>query len=38
MVIDRQWTLEHDPVGGERRAWDDVPTGPASRPWSRVIA
>ena len=38
MVIDRQWTLEPDPLGDERRAWDDVPTGPASRPWSRVIA
>lgn len=36
MRIDRQWSLERDPLGGDRRAWDDVPTGPATRPWSRV--
>ncbi len=38
MCIDREWTLESDPHGDERAAWDDVPTGPTTRPWSRVVA
>jgi para-nitrobenzyl esterase len=38
MEIDRSWTLARDPLGPERAAWHDVPTGPASRPWSRVMA
>jgi carboxylesterase type B len=38
MRIDREWTLERDPLGPERAAWDDVPTGPTTRPWSRVVA
>jgi para-nitrobenzyl esterase len=38
MCIDRAWTLEADPLGRERAAWDDVPTGPTTRPWSRVMA
>jgi para-nitrobenzyl esterase len=38
MQIDRTWTLERDPLARERRAWDDVPTGPTTRPWSRVVA
>jgi hypothetical protein len=36
--IDRDWLLERDPLQRARRAWDDVPTGPTSRPWSRVFA
>jgi para-nitrobenzyl esterase len=38
MRIDRSFTLERDPLGRERAAWDDVPTGPTTRPWSRVVA
>ena len=38
MVIDRQWSLQSDPLGDDRRAWDAVPTGPTTRPWSRVVA
>jgi para-nitrobenzyl esterase len=38
MIIDRQWTIEHDPLRDERAAWKDVTTGPSSRPWSRVVA
>jgi para-nitrobenzyl esterase len=38
MEMDRTWTVTRDPLGRERAAWDDVPTGPASRPWSRVVA
>jgi len=38
MEVDRTWTVTRDPLGRERAAWDDVPTGPASRPWSRVVA
>jgi para-nitrobenzyl esterase len=38
MRIDREWSLERDPMGRERAAWDDVPTGPTTRPWSRVVA
>jgi len=38
MRIDRAWSLERDPLGRERAAWDDVPTGPTSRPWSRVVS
>jgi para-nitrobenzyl esterase len=38
MRIDRAWSLERDPLGRERAAWDDVPTGPTTRPWSRVVA
>jgi para-nitrobenzyl esterase len=38
MRIDRQWSLEHDPLAHERAAWDDVPTGPTTRPWSRVVS
>jgi para-nitrobenzyl esterase len=38
MQIDRAWSLERDPLGCERAAWDDVPTGPTTRPWSRVMA
>jgi para-nitrobenzyl esterase len=38
MCIDRAWSVERDPFGRERRAWDDVPTGPTTRPWSRVSA
>jgi para-nitrobenzyl esterase len=38
MRIDREWVLERDPLGRERAAWDDVPTGPTTRPWSRVVA
>jgi len=38
MLIDRTWSLEADPLGRERAAWDDVPTGPTTRPWSRVVA
>jgi para-nitrobenzyl esterase len=38
MQIDRAWTLERDPLGRERAAWNDVPTGPTTRPWSRVMA
>ena len=38
MRIDRSWTLERDPLARERAAWNDVPTGPTTRPWSRVVA
>jgi len=38
MRIDREWSLERDPLGRERIAWNDVPTGPTTRPWSRVVA
>jgi para-nitrobenzyl esterase len=38
MRIDRSFTLERDPLARERAAWDDVPTGPTTRPWSRVVA
>ncbi len=37
MRIDRSWSLEHDPMGHQRAAWNGVPTGPTTRPWSRVI-
>ena len=30
--------LERDPLARERAAWNDVPTGPKTRPWSRVVA
>jgi len=38
MEIERTWALVRDPLGRECAAWDDVPTGPASRPWSRIVA
>ena len=38
MRIDRRWAVEADPLGRERAAGDDVPTGPTTRPWSRVVA
>ena len=38
MVIDRGWHVEDDPLGDHRRAWDDVPTGPRTRPWARVFS
>jgi para-nitrobenzyl esterase len=38
MRIDRAWSLERDPLARERAAWHDVPTGPMTRPWSRVVA
>jgi para-nitrobenzyl esterase len=38
MRIDRAFELERDPLGRERAGWDDVPTGPTTRPWSRVVA
>ena len=38
MRIDRSWSLERDPLGRERMSWEDVPTGPTTRPWSRVMA
>jgi para-nitrobenzyl esterase len=27
-----------DPLGADTRAWDGVGTGPATRPWARVLA
>lgn len=38
MTIDRGWRVLDDPLGDHRRAWDGVPTGPATRPWSRVFS
>jgi len=37
MVIDDEWTIEKDPLSETRRFWDDMSTGPDTRPWSRVI-
>jgi hypothetical protein len=37
MVIDAEWTLESDPLAETRQFWDDMSTGPDTRPWSRVI-
>jgi len=37
MVIDDEWRLEKDPLAETRRFWDDMSTGPETRPWSRVI-
>ena len=37
MVIDDEWTLDRDPLAETRRFWDDMSTGPDTRPWSRVI-
>jgi para-nitrobenzyl esterase len=37
MVIDDEWVLESDPLATTRRFWDDMSTGPDTRPWSRVI-
>jgi para-nitrobenzyl esterase len=37
MVIDDDWTIEKDPLSETRRFWDDMSTGPDTRPWSRVI-
>lgn len=36
MCIGQEWRVEHDPLGVQRKAWDDIPTGPSTRPWSRV--
>ena len=30
-------TVEADPDAAERRAWDGIPTGPASNPWARLL-
>ncbi len=38
MLIDRGWTVEDDPLGEHRRAWVDVPTGPRTRPWARILS
>jgi para-nitrobenzyl esterase len=37
MVIDDEWVLEDDPLAETRQFWDDMSTGPDTRPWSRVI-
>jgi len=36
MRINNEWTVELDPLGQQRAAWEDIPTGPSTRPWSRV--
>jgi para-nitrobenzyl esterase len=37
MEIDRGWRMVDDPLGDDRRAWDPVPLGPRTRPWSGVF-
>jgi para-nitrobenzyl esterase len=37
MVIDDEWIVENDPLSETRKFWDDMSTGPETRPWSRVI-
>lgn len=37
MEIDQGWGMVDDPLADDRRAWDDVPLGPTTRPWSRIF-
>lgn len=37
MEIDQGWEVVDDPLGEDRRAWDALPLGPSTRPWSRVV-
>jgi para-nitrobenzyl esterase len=38
LLIDEDLVVDDDPLGDDRRAWDGVGTGPATRPWARVLA